>query len=112
MNHDVSSVQVAIDGSERLVRDVPQQVAAHRDDLGGGAGRQVEAAEKFLARAVDAFCSAASDAAEDRRGSRAPLRNGERIGLHLVGEKTVELKALLARRLFQLDEQLTRDGDT
>ena len=40
------------------------------------------------------------------------LRYGERIGLHLVGKKPVELKALLARRLLQPDEQLTRDRDT
>ena len=61
--------QVAVDGGERRIADA-QQVAAHGDDLGGGAGRQVEAAEEFLARALDRLL---------QRG------DGRRIGAREIG---------------------------
>ena len=45
--------EIAVDGGQRLVRlDVPHQVGAQRDDVGGGSRRQVQAPEKFEPRAV------------------------------------------------------------
>ena len=106
--------EIAVDGGERLVRfDVPHQVAAQRDDVGGGTRRQVQAPEEFEPRAVRRLLQTRQRCC--RRivevGARR-LGNGDRVGLHLVGKKAVKSEALIARRLFQLDQQLTRDRNT
>ena len=61
----------------------------------------------------DAFCSPAECLV--RRMIEIVARrlgNCEGIRLHLIGKKAVKLQPLLARRLLQLDEQLTRDRNT
>ena len=70
LNHDASRcIRSRSTARERRIAGA-QQVAAHGDDLGGGAGRQVEAAEELLARAL-----------------HRPLqrRDGRRVGARQIG---------------------------
>ena len=88
--------QVLVDGGEIDGRlRVAQQVAAHGDDLGGGAGGEVEAAEELLARAVDGGLQVGERALRGhRRVALGSLARLDRIRVHAIGEETQEGVAL------------------
>ena len=57
--------QIGVDGGERgIVERRGEQVAAHGDDLCGGARREVEAAEELEPRAVERLLQARSVTSE------------------------------------------------
>ena len=103
--------EIAIDRSQRRLAG-GQQIAAHGHDLGGGAGRQIEAPEELMARALDHLlqrgdggrvggCQISFRRARDRVG----------VGLHAVGQEAEELAALLRLERAVAGEDGAGDGD-
>ncbi len=105
--------QIGIDrGERRIARRHAQQVTAHRDDLRGRPGRQVEAAEKLDARAFQRPLqlgeAGVGEVIEMRLGC------GEHtlvVGPHLRGEEREEPQPLGGVEACVAIEQLARDGD-
>src|SRR5262245_7865239 len=102
--------EIAIDKSQRRIGD-GEEVLAHGDDLSRCARRQVEAAEEFLARALDGTL-------QRRDGARVRVRqvgfgrSGERLFVRLHGGEIAKKRAAFHR--FQgtiVRQDLAGDGN-